>query len=77
MKLLITLIDKPGALMRLTDILRAANANIIEIDYDRTSTKLSYGDAKITIVLETKGKSHQNQVMKMLHDNGYEAQIEV
>jgi threonine dehydratase len=77
MKLLITLIDKPGALMRLTDILREANANIIEIDYDRTSTKLSYGDAKITIVLETKGEKHQNQVMQMLQKNGYEAQIEV
>lgn len=77
MKLLITLIDKPGALMGLTDTLRVANANIIEIDYDRTSTKLSYGDAKITIVLETKGKKHQHEVMKMLENNGYEAQIEV
>jgi threonine dehydratase len=77
MKLLITLIDKPGALMSLTDTLRIANANIIEIDYDRTSTKLSYGDAKITIVLETKGEEHQNKIMKILQKNGYEAQIEV
>ncbi len=77
MKLLITLIDKPGALMGLTDTLRVANANIIEIDYDRTSTKLSYGDAKITIVLETKGKDHQENIMKMLQQSGYEAQIEV
>ncbi len=77
MKLLITLIDKPGALMGLTDTLRIANANIIEIDYDRTSTKLSYGDAKITIVLETKGEEHQNKIMKILQKKGYEAQIEV
>jgi threonine dehydratase len=77
MKLLITLIDKPGALMRLTDILRSANANIIQIDYDRTSTKLAYGDAKITIVLETKGKKHQDQINKKLADNGYEIEIEV
>jgi threonine dehydratase len=77
MKLLITLIDKPGALMKLTDILRIANANIIQIDYDRTSTKLSYGDAKITIVLETKGKKHQDEIKKMLNENGYEIQIEV
>ncbi len=77
MKLLITLIDKPGALMKLTDILRIANANIIQIDYDRTSTKLSYGDAKITIVLETKGKKHQDEIKKMLGENGYEIQIEV
>lgn len=76
MKLLITLIDKPGALMKLTDILQIASANIIEIDYDRTSTKLSYGDAKITIVLETKGKKHQDEIKKLLVENGYEAKEE-
>ena len=77
MKLLITLIDKPGALMKLTDILREINANIIEIDYDRTSTTLSYGDAKITIVLETKGEKHQNEIREELKKNGYEAKEEV
>lgn len=77
MKLLITLVDKPGALMKLTNILRAVNANIIEIDYDRTSTKLSYGDAKITIVLETKGKEHQDSILRTLEESNYYAQIEV
>lgn len=67
----VTLIDKPGSLMKLTDILRESNANIIKIDYDRFSTNLSYGDANITITLETKGKAHQNQVRKFLSDNGY------
>jgi len=71
MKLLITLIDKPGALMKLTDLFRNVNANIIQIDYDRTSTKLSYGDAKITIVLETKGVEHQETIRNVLSDAGY------
>ncbi len=77
MKLLITLIDKPGALMYLTDILRDASANIIQIDYDRTSTKLAYGDAKITIVLETKGKEHQDEIKSMLTKNGYHFEEEL
>ncbi len=77
MKLLITLIDKPGALMYLTDTLRDANANIIQIDYDRTSTKLAYGDAKITIVLETKGDEHQEEIKEMLENNGYLYEEEV
>lgn len=77
MKLLITLIDKPGALMYLTDILRDANANIIQIDYDRTSTKLAYGDAKITIVLETKGKEHQAEIKQMLENNNYPFVVEM
>ncbi len=77
MKLLITLIDKPGALMYLTDILRDANANIIHIEYDRTSTKLAYGDAKITIVLETKGKEHQEEIKQMLENNHYPFVVEL
>lgn len=68
----VTLIDKPGALMGLGDVLRGAGANIVKIDYDRFSTKLSYGDAKITITLETKGKEHQEAVEKALKDAGYE-----
>ncbi len=71
MKLVITLIDKPGSLMRLTDLFKNANANIIQIDYDRFSTKLSYGDAQITIMLETKGVEHQAQIRALLKDAGY------
>ncbi|ASM38757.1 threonine deaminase [Campylobacter sputorum bv. paraureolyticus LMG 11764] len=68
----VTLVDKPGALMGLTDILRQANANIIKIDYDRFSTELDYGDARISITLETKGKAHQELVSTKLHEAGYE-----
>ncbi len=71
MKLLITLIDKPGALRKLTDIFEELSANIIQIDYDRTSTTLSYGDANVTIALETKGKEHQDSVRVALKEHGY------
>lgn len=67
----VTLIDKPGALMGLTDVLKMANANIVKIDYDRFSTKLSYGDAMITITLETKSKEHQDEVSAVLKEAGY------
>lgn len=72
MTICVTLVDKPGALLRLTDALKEANANIVKIDYDRTSTNLSYGDANITITLETKGKEHQQTVREKLKSNKYE-----
>jgi len=71
MKLIITLIDKPGSLMNLTDLFRELNANIIQIDYDRTSTSLSYGDANVTLALETKSKEHQEEIRKRLKQEGY------
>ena len=71
MKLTVTLIDKPGALMQLTRMLQDLNANIVHIDYDRTSTSLAYGDANVTIHLETKGKIHQEQIRSLLQDHHY------
>jgi threonine dehydratase len=71
MKLVITLIDKPGALMHLTDVLTCVQANIVQIDYDRTSTDLEFGDAHVTVALETKGKEHQEQIRGALHDGEF------
>jgi len=71
MKLTVTLVDKPGSLMMLTELLKSLNANIVHIAYDRTSTDLDYGDANVTIHLETKGEAHQNEIRELLHRHGY------
>ncbi len=71
MKLVVTLVDKPGSLMHLTELLRELSANIVHIAYDRTSTDLDYGDANVTIHLETKGEEHQNQIRGLLETHGY------
>ncbi len=71
MKLVVTLVDKPGSLMKLTEILKEAQANIVQIGYDRTSLDLKFGDAYVTIALETKGKAHQALIKKLLHEHGY------
>mgnify|MGYP000335376495 CR=1 FL=1 len=71
MNLLVTLIDKPGSLMHLTSILKDSDANIVQIDYDRNSVKLEFGEAHVTIALETKGKEHQNTIRENLKHSGY------
>ncbi len=71
MKLLVTLVDKPGSLMKLTDLLTKERANITHIGYDRTSTSLSYGDANVTMALETKGKEHQDSIRRVLKEHNY------
>ncbi len=71
MNLLITLSDKPGSLTHLTTIFRDCGANIVQIDYDRDSVQLEYGEALITIALETKGDNHQREIRENLKQNGY------
>jgi len=71
MKLTVTLVDKPGSLMRFTQILQELNANIVHIAYDRTSISLDYGDANVTVHMETKGKYHQQEIKEALVKEGY------
>ena len=71
MKLIVTLIDKPGALENFTHLMREAQANIVQIGYDRTSTDLEFGDAHVSVSLETKGVGHQDEIRDILKNNGY------
>ncbi|MBT8348673.1 MAG: threonine ammonia-lyase [Sulfurovum sp.] len=71
MKLLVTLIDKPGALQSLTEILTKIGANIVQIGYDRTSIDLEFGDAHVSVSLETKGKEHQEEIRVQLKEGGF------
>jgi threonine dehydratase len=71
MNITVTLIDKPGSLMRFTEILKELNANIVHISYDRTSVSLEYGDANVTVHMETKGEEHQEEIKRVLKKEGY------
>ena len=71
MKLQVTLIDKSGALKALTQIFTEIDANIVQIGYDRTSIDLQFGDAHVSVSLETKGKEHQEQIRAKLKENGF------
>ena len=71
MNITVTLVDKPGSLMRFTEILEKLNANIVHIAYDRTSISLDYGDANVTVHMETKGNLHQQEIKDTLKNEGY------
>jgi len=71
MKLMVTLVDKPGALQLFTQILTDVGANIVQIGYDRTSIDLEFGDAHVSVALETKGVEHQELIRKKLKESGF------
>jgi threonine dehydratase len=71
LNLTVTLIDKPGSLRMLTDIFTELEANIVQIGYDRNSALLDFGDANVSISLETKGKEHQQMIKEAMNRHGY------
>ncbi|MEO1958502.1 MAG: threonine ammonia-lyase [Nautiliaceae bacterium] len=76
MKLIITLVDKPGALMKLTEIFAKERANIVSIGYDRTDLNLAIGDANVSVALETRGLEHQEAIKRALHRAGFRFVVE-
>jgi len=71
MKLSVVMVDKPGSLMMFTELLTNTDANIVHIGYDRTSVALEFGDAVVSVSLETKGLEHQEEVRRVLDENGF------
>ena len=71
MKLQVILVDRPGALQDFTGILTNIGANIVQIGYDRTSTDLAFGDAHVSVSLETKGEEHQELIRQKLKEGGF------
>lgn len=72
MKIEVVLIDKPGSMQKLSDILAHTGANIVQINYDRTPTALEYGDVLISMSLEIKGLEHKKIVLDGLKNANYE-----
>ncbi|KIM06780.1 MAG: threonine dehydratase [Sulfurovum sp. FS08-3] len=71
LKLQVTLVDKPGSLMHFTQLLKEVSANIVQIGYDRTSTDLKFGDANVSVALETKGVEHQDEIRAILRQHKF------
>ena len=67
----IPLPDHPGALHRLTTILAAERANIVQVLHDRAYFGAHLGEGIVDITLETRGPEHVGELLTRLSDAGY------
>ena len=69
--------DVPGVLARITATVADAGANIEEVHHQRAFTMLAAQNVEIELVLQTRGKSHVEQVLGQLRTAGMEADAHV
>lgn len=62
--------DLPGSLNRLTQVLAANRANILEVRHDRVSMGLDLRQTKIDFVLETTNREHVERIRKAFREAG-------
>lgn len=67
--------DKPGNLHRITAIIKAAEANILQVFHDRDSQGLRLDLVNAVFTLEVKGEDHLKAIMKNLKKEFPESRI--
>jgi threonine dehydratase len=63
--------DRPGSLAAVLAELAAVGANVLEVEHERTATRLDVGEVEVFVVLETRGPDHATEVVSALSRAGY------
>lgn len=71
----INVLDKPGSLRQILDIIAGSGANIVSIDHSRINDDVLSNRCDVNIVLETTSHTHIQDIIKTLQDSGYTSTI--
>lgn len=70
-RLIITVIDRPGGLNALTQVLAESGANISQIYHQRATLHSRVGEAEVEADIETRGTKHTEEIIKLLNGRGF------
>lgn len=65
------IVDKPGSLIQLLQVISSTGANIVRIHHTREDRHSDVGECIVTMVLETVDQAHIHQIENALKSNGY------
>lgn len=68
--------DRPGSLMRLTNLLAKHQVNILQTIHERNSLGMRIFETEILVTIETKGKEHLNEVVQSLKEQDVIIEVE-
>lgn len=70
-KLELKLVDKPGSLVQLLNIIADSGANVISIDHDKLNDGLNANETFVRIACEVGGEAHYKSLVRTLTEKGY------
>ncbi|MGA0566598.1 threonine ammonia-lyase [Rathayibacter sp. KR2-224] len=72
LKLRLMLPDRPGQLARTSELIAAANANVVEVLHTRHGNGLQISQVELEVSVETRGPDHKAEVVRILREAGYD-----
>ena len=74
-QLCVDLVDRPGALAKVANVLAAAGANILEVTHQRVFSDLPAKRAMLDVVIETRDRRHLQDAVACLRAAGFVVDI--
>ncbi len=71
LSLRVTVPDSPGSLALLLAAIAEVGANVLDVEHSRVDSDLHLGEVQVDVRLETKGPSHQAEVVECLREREY------
>lgn len=71
----IPILDRPGLLHRLTGVIQAQGANILQVVHDRDSSNTGISGTNVIFTLETKGEKHLETLLKEMKKDFPRSQV--
>ena len=71
LRFVVKLLDKPGSLVQMLNIVADGGANILMIEHDKLSSGLNSNETNVHITCEVGGKAHGQQIIDELRNHGY------
>lgn len=75
-KFLARLVDRPGSLVQLLQVIAGAGANIMSVEHDRLNPKLNPNETSVHVACEVGGEEHGSALISELIEKGYVVEIE-
>lgn len=70
-ELVIELVDKPGQLLGVSEIISRTGGNVVSVNHARTDVNIDINSCVLRISMETRNQEHLDEIKKALADNGY------
>jgi len=76
LKFIVKLLDRPGSLAQMLNVLAEAGANILTVQHDKLHAGLNPNETTVHVACEVGGKAHGSSVMDELKNHGYQVELE-
>lgn len=71
----VDLTDKPGELLKISEILAEIHANVIKLDHNQLKEVDRFNEVELEVTVETNGHEHIHSILSVLQDKGYDVTV--